>query len=115
MKFLKRTQFINLIIYKKRNDLFGCQACDCQAGSSVDNNCNSQTGQCNCLKNIVGAKCDQPAAGFFIPDLHQLKYELEDGYTKNDKQVRYSFDEEIFPKFSWKGYVHLNKVVVSFL
>lgn len=91
--------------------MFGCQDCDCHPGSSIDNNCDRTTGQCVCLRNIVGLKCDQPEPGYFIPDLHQLKYEIEDGFSKN-KQVRYSFDEELFPKFSWKGYVHLNKVTV---
>ena len=60
---------------------------------------------------MVGQKCDQPAPGHYIPDLHQLKYEIEDGLA-NNKQVRYTFDENLFPRFSWKGYVHLNKIVV---
>ncbi|CAF0881627.1 unnamed protein product, partial [Brachionus calyciflorus] len=93
----------------ERNDIFGCKSCKCQPGSSVDNNCDRITGQCACLPNIVGINCDEPAAGYYIPDLHQLKFEIEDGVSK-DKQVRYGFDESIFPKFSWKGYVHLNKV-----
>ena len=93
----------------ERNDIFGCEACKCQPGSSVDNNCDRITGQCACLSNIVGLNCDEPAAGFYIPDLHQLKFEIEDGVSK-EKQVRYGFDEDTFPKFSWKGYVHLNKV-----
>ena len=95
----------------ERDNLFGCQSCDCQIGSSVDNNCDKTTGKCACLSNIIGQKCDRPADGFFLPDMHQLKYELEDGYSnsKRNKQVRYDFDEAVFPEFSWRGYVHLNK------
>jgi len=43
--------------------------------------------------------------------MHQLKFEVEDGVTKNKKPVRYDFDEQVFKDFSWKGYVHLNKVM----
>jgi laminin alpha 3/5 len=92
----------------KRDDVFGCESCDCQPGSSIDNYCDSETGQCTCLPNIVGLKCDQPAQGFYVPDLHQLKFEIEDGEAKG-KNVRYGFNENLFPKYSWKGYVHLNK------
>jgi laminin alpha 3/5 len=95
----------------ERDNIFGCQSCDCQIGSSVDNNCDKITGRCTCLPNIIGQKCDRPADGFFLPDMHQFKYELEEGYSNNkrNKQVRYDFDETVFPEFSWKGYVHLNK------
>lgn len=92
-----------------RNDIFGCELCKCEPGSSVDNYCDRITGQCACLPNIIGLNCDQPMPGYFVPNLHQLKFEIEDGISK-EKQVRYIFDEQIFPKFSWKGYVHLNKV-----
>jgi hypothetical protein len=82
-------------------------------GSSVDLNCDKQTGKCECLPNIIGQKCDRPAFGYYLPSMHQFKYELEDGYSnqKRDKNVRYEFDESVFPEFSWKGYVHLNKAI----
>jgi laminin alpha 3/5 len=95
----------------ERNNIFGCQECGCHIGSSVDNNCDTQTGQCQCLPNIVGEKCDRLAEGFYLPDMHQLKFEIEDGFTKNGKAVRYDFNETIYPNYSWKGYVHLNKIV----
>lgn len=93
----------------ERNNLFGCQPCQCQVGSSVDNDCDRTSGQCRCVSNIVGDTCDRPAPGFFVPTLHHLRYEIEDGYAKN-KPVRYDFDEELFPEYSWKGYVHLNRI-----
>jgi len=37
---------------------------------------------------------------------------VEEGYTKNKKPVRYDFDEEVFGGgYSWKGYVHLDRIV----
>jgi hypothetical protein len=46
--------------------------------------------------------------GFYVPDLHQLKFEIEDGLTSSGESFRYGFDESVFPGYSWKGYVHLN-------
>lgn len=57
----------------ERNNIFGCQSCDCQVGSSIDSNCDKIKGKCTCLPNIIGQKCDRPAAGFYLPDMHQLK------------------------------------------
>ena len=94
-----------------RSNIFGCQECECQIGSSVDNDCDSTTGKCKCLPNIVGDKCERPADGFYMPSMHQLKFEVEDGLTKNRKPVRYEFNRQAFPDYSWRGYVHLNKVV----
>lgn len=95
----------------ERNNIFGCKPCECQVGSSFDNDCDRVTGKCRCLNNIVGDTCDRPDTGFYVPTMHQLQYEIEDGVTKNNKPVRYDFDEEVFPDYSWKGYVQLNKIV----
>ena len=93
----------------ERNNIFGCESCGCQPGSSYDNYCDRITGQCRCLPHIVGAKCDQPEIGHFVPDLHQLRFEIENGYGKNQKPVRYGFDNDQFANFTWKGYVNLNQ------
>ena len=94
----------------KRDSIFGCESCECQPGSSLDNYCDKITGQCQCLPHISGLKCDEPEIGYYVPDLHQLRYEIENGYAKNGKPVRYDFDSGLFANFTWKGYVHLNKV-----
>ncbi len=39
-----------------------------------------------------------------------MKFEIEDGYTPNMKAVRYGFNKEQFPDYSWKGYVNFNKL-----
>ena len=97
----------------ERDNLFGCRPCGCHMGSSIQSDaqeCDKQTGACNCLDGIVGLKCDQVAAGFFVADLHQLKFEMEDSFSEVDaKPIRYDFNNETFAGFSWRGYVHLNK------
>ena len=40
----------------------------------------------------------------YYPTLYQFKFEYEDGYTSTGAQVRYQFDEEVFPDFSKIGY-----------
>jgi laminin alpha 3/5 len=92
----------------KRNDIFGCESCECRPGSSIDNECDKNSGQCKCLPNIEGKNCDKTVPGFYVPDLHQMKFEIEDGLTANGENFRYGFDESVFPGYSWKGYVHLN-------
>ncbi|KAM8976348.1 laminin subunit beta-3 [Pelodytes ibericus] len=40
----------------------GCTKCDCDAqGSQGDQQCDSETGQCRCLTNVSGKRCDQCA------------------------------------------------------
>lgn len=58
----------------------------------------------------------RPIRQHFIPTLDQMKYEVEDGYTAEGTQVRYGYDERIFPNFSWRGYaILMNIQVCNFL
>uniref|UniRef100_A0A8B9ZUL0 Laminin subunit beta 3 n=1 Tax=Anas zonorhyncha TaxID=75864 RepID=A0A8B9ZUL0_9AVES len=42
----------------------GCRRCSCNVlGTRQDMPCDDETGQCSCLPNVVGAECDQCAAG----------------------------------------------------
>ncbi|XP_041659948.1 laminin subunit alpha-3-like isoform X2 [Cheilinus undulatus] len=90
------------LLQKKK--YLGCQGCDCDIGGSIDTACDEITGQCLCQKNVVGLKCDKPAPSFYFPTLHQLKYEVEDGTTPNARPVRFGYDPQEFPDFSWRGY-----------
>lgn len=87
-----------------RDSVFGCEACDCDVGGSINYRCNKRTGQCECHPRITGRTCAEPLQTHYFPTLYQHQYEVEDGYTVANTKVRYSYDERKFPNFSWKGY-----------
>jgi hypothetical protein len=92
-----------------RDELFGCKPCDCLPGSSLPNESCDEQGQCKCLPNIAGKKCDRPLEGYYVPSLHGLKYEAEEGvHVESKRPARYLFDEIAFGEFSWKGYMEMN-------
>ncbi|KAF3699380.1 Laminin subunit alpha-3 [Channa argus] len=88
----------------QKKDYFGCQGCQCDVGGAIDRACDVMSGQCWCLKNIVGHKCTEPAPSYYFPSLHQLKFEVEDGTTPNARPVRFGYNPKEFPDFSWRGY-----------
>ncbi|XP_045509429.1 laminin subunit alpha [Colias croceus] len=85
-------------------DMFGCTACECDIGGSTDNTCDKSTGQCRCQSRVEGRRCDRPIRAHFFPTLHQFHYEVEEGLT-NSGPVRYRSSDDVFPGYSWKGYV----------
>ncbi|XP_044311344.1 laminin subunit alpha-5 isoform X3 [Varanus komodoensis] len=96
---------------------FGCQGCHCDIGGSVGPVCEEKTGSCRCRANTQGPACTQPAKDHYIPDLHHLKYELEEGTTLDGKPVRFGYNPLEFEDFSWRGYTQMspiqNKVKVT--
>ncbi|XP_034559528.1 laminin subunit alpha-3-like [Notolabrus celidotus] len=90
------------LLQKKK--YFGCQGCECDVGGAVGMACDEMSGNCQCRKNVVGLKCTNPAPSYYFPTLHQLKYEVEDGITPNGRPVRFGYNSEEFPDFSWRGY-----------
>lgn len=54
----------------------------------------------------------RPIQSHYFPTLHQLKYELEDGYnpTDDDGAVRFGFEDTDFPDFSWRGYAVFSRI-----
>ncbi|KAJ8738019.1 hypothetical protein PYW08_000614 [Mythimna loreyi] len=86
------------------NNVFGCTECDCDIGGSIDNNCDKLTGQCRCHSRVEGRRCDRPIRAHYFPTLHQFQVEIEEGYTQSGP-VRYRNSEDVFPGYSWKGYV----------
>uniref|UniRef100_A0A8D3BFI7 Laminin subunit alpha 3 n=1 Tax=Scophthalmus maximus TaxID=52904 RepID=A0A8D3BFI7_SCOMX len=88
----------------QKKDYFGCQGCQCDVGGAIDTACDEISGRCRCRKNIVGLKCNEPAPSYYFPTLHQLKFEVEDGTTPNARPVRFGYNPQEFPDFSWQGY-----------
>ncbi|ESO94906.1 hypothetical protein LOTGIDRAFT_144813 [Lottia gigantea] len=94
----------------QENNPFGCVDCKCDPGGSSSLICNKLTGRCICKPRVTGEKCDQPIQTHFYPDLHQYKYEIEDGVTPEGQTIRYGYDERIFPSYSWRGYGILTSI-----
>ncbi|XP_033492838.2 laminin subunit alpha-3-like isoform X1 [Epinephelus lanceolatus] len=90
------------LLQKKK--YFGCQGCQCDVGGAIGMACDEMSGQCWCRKNVVGRECTEPAPNHYFPTLHQLKFEVEDGTTPNARPVRFGYDPQEFPDFSWRGY-----------
>ncbi|GAB1601049.1 laminin subunit alpha-like [Argonauta hians] len=86
------------------NNPFGCEACQCSIGGSISRDCVQQSGACRCKTGVEGGKCDRPKPGFYIPTLHQHKYEFEDGSQYGGGKAIFAFNEVDFPEFSWRGY-----------
>lgn len=92
------------------SSLFGCKPCDCDVGGAASQVCNKLTGECRCHPRITGRDCSRPLQLHYFPTLYQFKYEYEDGYTSTGAQVRYQFDEEVFPGFSKIGYAYFSQI-----
>ncbi|KAM8850161.1 laminin subunit alpha-3-like isoform 2-T2 [Spinachia spinachia] len=88
----------------QKKHYFGCQGCQCDLGGAIDTACDEMSGQCRCQKNVVGLKCTNPAPSYYFPTLHQLRFEVEDGTTPNARPVRFGYNPQEFPDFSWRGY-----------
>lgn len=56
--------------------------------------------------------CERPEDNHYFPDLHHMKYELEDGTTPNGRELRFGFDPLEFPEFSWRGYAQMTPLQV---
>ncbi|KAM4733907.1 laminin subunit beta-4 isoform 2-T2 [Anableps anableps] len=59
------------------NSVFKCSPCDCDVSGAHSNMCSPEDGQCNCLPNMVGRRCSDPAPGYFLPSLNYFLYEAE--------------------------------------
>ena len=47
--------------------IFIITACRCDPDGSVSSQCDGSTGRCDCLPNVVGARCDQCLSGYWGP------------------------------------------------
>ncbi|XP_077580678.1 laminin subunit alpha-3-like [Stigmatopora nigra] len=92
----------------QKKNYFGCQGCECDLGGALSKACDATSGQCRCRQNIVGLQCTKPAPSYYFPTLHQLKFEVEDGTTPNSRPIRFGYNPQEFPEFSWRGYAQLS-------
>ncbi|KAJ8370727.1 hypothetical protein SKAU_G00107550 [Synaphobranchus kaupii] len=99
------------------DNYLGCQGCQCDIGGSAGLSCAERNGRCQCRPNIEGLKCNQPKPDHYFPDLHHLKFEIEDGTVLDGRPVRFGYNPLEFEGFSWRGYAQMSpiqpKVVVA--
>lgn len=64
--------------------------------------------------NRASLTISSPAKDSYIPDLHHLKYELEEGTTLDGRPVRFGYNPLEFEHFSWRGYAQMSSFQVGF-
>uniref|UniRef100_A0AAZ3R377 Laminin subunit alpha-5 n=1 Tax=Oncorhynchus tshawytscha TaxID=74940 RepID=A0AAZ3R377_ONCTS len=89
---------------------FGCQGCQCDIGGSVGQSCGERTGRCRCRPNVEGSKCNRPRPDHYFPDLHHLKFEIEEGTMLDGRPVRFGYNPLEFEGFSWRGYAQMSSI-----
>ncbi|XP_067402634.1 laminin subunit alpha-3 isoform X1 [Emydura macquarii macquarii] len=94
----------------ENRNYFGCQGCQCDVGGSVSLMCSEASGACQCRNHIVGMTCQMPEKNYFFPDLHHMKFEIEDGITGSGRGIRFGYDPQEFPGFSWRGYARMSSI-----
>ncbi|KAL4838838.1 hypothetical protein H8958_020475 [Nasalis larvatus] len=94
----------------EKSNYFGCQGCQCDIGGALSSVCSGPSGECQCREHVVGKACQRPENNYYFPDLHHMKYEIEDGSTPNGRDLRFGFDPLAFPGFSWRGYAQMTSV-----
>ncbi|XP_017739471.1 PREDICTED: laminin subunit alpha-3 [Rhinopithecus bieti] len=94
----------------EKSNYFGCQGCQCDIGGALSSVCSGRSGVCQCREHVMGKACQRPENNYYFPDLHHMKYEIEDGSTPNGRDLRFGFDPLAFPGFSWRGYAQMTSV-----
>ncbi|KAK9686926.1 Laminin N-terminal (Domain VI), partial [Popillia japonica] len=88
----------------QKENLFGCTDCGCDVGGSLSSYCDKTSGQCYCQARVTGRTCTEPLKAHYFPTLYQYQYEIEDGRTPYNSAVRYFYDENDFPDYSWRAF-----------
>ncbi|XP_064511147.1 laminin subunit alpha-3 isoform X2 [Pseudopipra pipra] len=94
----------------ENKNYFGCRGCQCDIGGSLSPACSEPLGSCQCRAHIVGTTCQEPEKNYFFPDLHHMKFEIEDGTTVKGGEIRFGYDPQEFPSFSWRGYAQMSSI-----
>ncbi|KAM5304312.1 laminin subunit alpha-3 isoform 1-T1 [Glossophaga mutica] len=93
-----------------KSNYFGCQGCRCDIGGAVSPMCSRPSGVCQCRAHVVGTACQRPENNYYFPDLHHMKYEIEEGTTPNGRELRFGYNPLEFPEFSWRGYAQMTSL-----
>ncbi|XP_035771041.1 laminin subunit alpha-5 [Neolamprologus brichardi] len=72
--------------------------------------CGERSGHCRCRPNVEGPKCNLPRPDHYFPDLHHLKFEIEEGSMLDGRPVRFGYNPQEFPNFSWRGYAQMSPI-----
>ncbi|XP_021568496.1 laminin subunit alpha-3, partial [Carlito syrichta] len=94
----------------EKSNYFGCQGCQCDIGGALSSMCSGTSGVCQCREHVVGKSCQRSEDNYYFPDLHHMKYEIEDGTTPSGRDLRFGFDPLAFPEFSWRGYAQMTSL-----
>ncbi|XP_015822830.1 laminin subunit alpha-5 isoform X1 [Nothobranchius furzeri] len=94
----------------ERYSYFGCQGCQCDIGGAIGQFCADPHGQCRCRPNVEGPKCNLPRPDHYFPDLHHLRFEIEEGTMLDGRPVRFGYSLLEFPDFSWRGYAEMSPI-----
>ncbi|XP_060030064.1 laminin subunit alpha-3 [Erinaceus europaeus] len=94
----------------EKDNYFGCQGCQCDVGGAISPMCSRPSGACQCREHVVGKTCQRPEDNYYFPNLHHMKYEIEDGTVPSGRELRFGFDPREFPEFSWRGYAQMTSV-----
>ena len=62
---------------------------------------------------LTGPAVARPAQDHYLPDLHQLRLELEEAATPEGHAVRFGFNPLEFESFSWRGYAQMTPIQVG--
>uniref|UniRef100_A0A8C9YTX6 Laminin A chain n=1 Tax=Sander lucioperca TaxID=283035 RepID=A0A8C9YTX6_SANLU len=85
-----------------------CSSCD--MGGSAGQSCGERNGRCRCRPNVEGPQCNLPRPDHYFPDLHHLKFEIEEGSVLDGRPVRFGYNPLEFPDFSWRGYAQMSPI-----
>ncbi|KAI5095781.1 laminin subunit alpha-5 isoform X1 [Silurus meridionalis] len=94
----------------EHSNYFGCQGCQCDIGGSASRSCDERNGRCRCRPNVEGPKCNHPRPDHYFPDLHHMKFEVEEGTTLDGRSVRFGYNPLEFEGFSWRGYAQMSSI-----
>lgn len=78
---------------------------------TIDKDCVSQVSPFIVL--FSSARVYRPRPDHYFPDLHHLKFEIEEGSMLDGRPVRFGYNLLEFPDFSWRGYAQMSPIQVG--